>query len=413
MRQRVVRCLHFKRILITRSCHLRQGHFQAPKVGLLFGQVSLGPPFAKSQKTRDLGVFAKFVITRHCGHFWSRRLRQRVVRCLDFKRILITRSCHLRQGHFQAPKVGLLFGQVSLGPPFAKFKKTRDLGVFAKFVITRHCGHFWSRRFRQRVVRFLHFKRILITRSCHLRQGHFQAPKVGLLFGQVSLGPPFAKSQKTRDLGFFAKFVITRNCGHFCSRRLRQSVVRCLHFKCILIIRSCHLRQGHFQAPKVGLLFGQVSLGPPFAKSQKTRDLGVFAKFVITRHCGHFWSRRLRQRVIRCLHFKRILFTRSCYLRQGHFQAPKVGLLFGQVSLGPPFAKSQKTRDLGVFAKFVITRHCGHFWSRRLRQRIVRCLHFKRILITRSCYLRQGYFQAPKVGLLFGQVSLGPPFTKS
>ena len=53
---------------------------QALYVGLLFGQVSLGPPFAKSQKMGDLGILAEFVITRLCGRFWSRRLRRKVVR---------------------------------------------------------------------------------------------------------------------------------------------------------------------------------------------------------------------------------------------------------------------------------------------------------------------------------------------
>ena len=49
-------------------------------VGLLFGQVSFGAPFAKSQKMGDLGVLAEFVITRLCGRFWSRRFRRKVVR---------------------------------------------------------------------------------------------------------------------------------------------------------------------------------------------------------------------------------------------------------------------------------------------------------------------------------------------
>ena len=44
----------------------------------------------------DLGVLAAFVIARLCGHLWSRRLRQDVFRCLDFKRILIVRSDPLR-----------------------------------------------------------------------------------------------------------------------------------------------------------------------------------------------------------------------------------------------------------------------------------------------------------------------------
>ena len=173
--------------------------------------------------------------------------------------------------------------------------------------------------------------------------------------------------------------------------------------------RSCHLRRGVFQAPEVGLLSGPVSLGPPFAKSQKTADLGVLGQFVRTRRCGHFWSRRLRQKVVRCLHFERILMSRSCYLRRGVFQAPEVGLLSGPVSLGPPFAKSQKTADLGVLGQFVRTRRCGHFWSRRLRQKVFRCFHFERILISRSCHLRRGVFQALKSAYFLGQFPLLPP----
>ena len=202
-----------------------------------------------------------------------------------------------------------------------------------------------------------------MSRSCHLRRGVFQAPEVGLLFGPVSLGAPFAKSQKTDDLGVLGQFVRTRR-----------------------------------------------SLGPPFAKSQKTGDLGVFGQVVRTRRCEQFWSRRLRQKVVRCLHFRRLPMSRSCHLRRSVFQAPEVGLLFGPVSLGPPFAKSQKTSDLGVLGQVVRTRRCEQFWSRRLRQKVVRCLHFKGILMSRSCHLRRGVFQAPEVALLFGPVSLGPPF---
>ena len=54
----------------------------------------------------------------------------------------------------------------------------------------------------------------------------FQAPKLGLLLMPFSLGPPLAKSQKMADLGAFAKCVITRLCGHFCGRSLRQNLVR-------------------------------------------------------------------------------------------------------------------------------------------------------------------------------------------
>ena len=412
LQQNVVLCLHFKCILIRRWCHLRQGVFEAPIVGLLFWAFCPGPPLAKSQKMADLGVLAKFVITRLCGHLWSRSLQQNVVLCLHFKCILIRRWCHLRQGVFKAPIVGLLFWALCLGPPLAKCQKMADLGVLAKFVITRLCGHLWSRSLQQNVVLCLHFKCILIRRWCHLRQGVFEAPIVGLLFWAFCLGPPLAKSQKMADLGVLAKFVITRLCGHLWSRSLQQNVVLCLHFKCILIRRWCHLRQGVFEAPIVGLLFWAFCLGLPLAKSQKMADLGVLAKFVITRLCGHLWSRSLQQNVVLCLHFKCILIRRWCHLRQGVFEAPIVGLLFWAFCLGPPLAKSQKMADLGVLAKFVITRLCGHLWSRSLQQNVVLCLHFKCILIRRWCHLRQGVFEAPIVGLLFWAFCLGPPLAK-
>ena len=70
----------------------------------------------------DLGHFAQFARTLLCGHFWSRRLRQKVARSLHFKRILMSREGHLRRAVFSAPKLGLLFEQFSLGPPFAEFQ---------------------------------------------------------------------------------------------------------------------------------------------------------------------------------------------------------------------------------------------------------------------------------------------------
>ena len=70
-------------------------------------------------------------------------------------------------------------------------------------------------------------------------------------------------------------------------------------------------------------------------------------------------------------------------MRRGDFQAPEVGLLFWPFSLGPPYEESQKMADFGVFAKFAISQHCGHFQSRRLRQNVFQGLHFKRILIMR------------------------------
>ena len=54
----------------------------------------------------------------------------------------------------------------------------------------------------------------------------FQAAKLDRLFPPFSLGLPLAKSQKMADLGAFAKCVITRLCGHFCGRNLRQNLVR-------------------------------------------------------------------------------------------------------------------------------------------------------------------------------------------
>ena len=234
-----------------------------------------------------------------------------------------------------------------------------DLGVFAKFVITRLYGHLRSRSLQQNAVLCLHFNCILITRRLNWPKGVFEAPIVGLLFWAFSLGPPLAKSQKMADLRVFAKFVITRLYGHLRSRSLQQNAVLCLHFKCILIRRSCNLRQGVFEAPIVGLLYWAFSLGPPMAKSQKMADLRVFAKFVITRLYGHLLSRSLQQNAVLCLHFKCILIRRWCNLRQGVFEAPIVGLLFWAFSLGPPLAKSQKMADLGVFAKFVITRLYG------------------------------------------------------
>ena len=409
LRQKVVRSLHFKRILIRRSLDSRQGDFRGPEVELLFWQFSLGPPFAKSQKIADFGVFAKSLITRLCENFWRRGLRQKVFRSLHFKRILIRRSPEMRQGDFRGPEFELLFWQFSLGPPFGKSQKMADFGVFAKSLITRLCEDFWRRGLRQKVLRSLHFKRILIKRSPDWRQGDFRGPEFDLLFWQFTLGPPFAKSQKMADFRVFAKSLITRLCEHFWRRALRQKVFRSLHFKRILISRSPDWRQGDFRGPEVELLFWQFSLGPPFAKSQKMADFGVFAKSLITRLWEDFWRRSLRQKVLRSLHFKRILIKRSPDWRQGDFRGPEVELLFWQFSLGPPFAKSQKMADFGVFAKSLITRLCEHFWRRGLRQKVLRSLHFKRILIRRSLNMRQGDFRGPEFELFFGNFPLVPP----
>ena len=203
----------------------------------------------------DLGVFAKFVITRLYGHLRSRTLQQNAMLCLHFKYILNRRWCNLRQGVLEAPIVGLLFLSIFPWSPLDEVSENADLGVFAKFVITRLYGHLRSRSLQQNPVLWLHFKRMLIRRWCNLRQGVFEAPIVGLLFWAFSLGPPLAKSKKMADLGVFAKFVITRLYGHLRSRSLQQNAVLCLHFKCILNRRWCNLRQGFLEAPIVGLLF--------------------------------------------------------------------------------------------------------------------------------------------------------------
>ena len=57
----------------------------------------------------------------------------------------------------------------------------------------------------------------------------------GFLFGGLSIGRNFAEFQKMRDEGVLAKFAIPQLCGHFGRRGLQQSVVLCLHFKCIVI----------------------------------------------------------------------------------------------------------------------------------------------------------------------------------
>ena len=65
--------------------------------------------------------------------------------------------------------------------------------------------------------------------------------------------------------------------------------------------------------------------------------------------------------------------------------------------------------DLGHFAQFARTLLCGHFWSRPLRQKVARSLHFKRILMSREDHLRRAVFQAPKLGLLLSHFPLVPP----
>ena len=64
--------------------------------------------------------------------------------------------------------------------------------------------------------------------------------------------------------------------------------------------------------------------------------------------------------------------------------------------------------DLGHFAQFARTLLFGHFWSRRLRQKIARLFHIKRILMSREDHLRRAVFQAPKLGLLLSHFPLVP-----
>ena len=83
-------------------------------------------------------------------------------------------------------------------------------------------------------------------------------------------------------------------------------------------------------------------------------DLGHFAQFARTLLCGHFWSRPLRQKVARSLHFKRILMSREDHLGRAVFQAPKLGLLLSHFPL-VPLCRIQKMADLGHFAQFART----------------------------------------------------------
>ena len=171
---------------IRRWWRLCQGVF----CGLLFGGVSRNRNFAEFQKTHAEGLLGKFAIARRCGHFGSRRLQQNVVLCWHFKRNLIRRWWHLRQRVF----CGLLFAGVYPGRNFGEFQKTRAEGLLGKFAIARLCGHFGSCSLQQKVVLWWHFKRMVIRRWWHLRQGVC----FGLLFAGVFPGRNFAEFQKTR-----------------------------------------------------------------------------------------------------------------------------------------------------------------------------------------------------------------------
>ena len=71
-----------------------------------------------------------------------------------------------------------------------------DFGVLAAFVIARLCGNLWSRCFRQDVVRYLGFKRILIVRSDHLRRAVLKPLKSAFFSGQFPLVPPLQNLRK-------------------------------------------------------------------------------------------------------------------------------------------------------------------------------------------------------------------------
>ena len=71
------------------------------------------------------------------------------------------------------------------------------------------------------------------------------------------------------DLGVLAAFVIARLCGHLLSRCLRRDVVRCQGFKCILIVRSDHLRRGVLKPLKSACFSGQFPLVPPLENLRK------------------------------------------------------------------------------------------------------------------------------------------------
>ena len=126
-------------------------------------------------------------------------------------------------------------------------------------------------------------------------------------FLKSSFGPPFALFQKMRVLNDLAKIAITWPFGHFWSRCLRQKVLQCFHFKCILIryiyaictrVLLSLLGESIFLGD-----FLKSSFGPPFALFQKMRVLNDLAKIAITWPFGHFWSRCLRQKVLQCFHF--------------------------------------------------------------------------------------------------------------
>ena len=107
----------------------------------------------------------------------------------------------------------------------------RAKAVLAKFAIARLYGHLESRGLLQNVVLCWYFKRILIRRKWHLRQGAFS----GLVSAGFFPGRNFAEFQKMRAEDVVAKFAMAWLYGHLGSRGLLQNVVLCWQFKCSLI----------------------------------------------------------------------------------------------------------------------------------------------------------------------------------
>ena len=72
--------------------------FKTLSLAYFLGDFFLVLPFEKYLEMRNLGVFAKFVITGPCTQFRNRGLRQNVARSLRNRRILINRWWDMR--HF-------------------------------------------------------------------------------------------------------------------------------------------------------------------------------------------------------------------------------------------------------------------------------------------------------------------------
>ena len=83
--------------------------------------------------------------------------------------MLVRTWWHWRQDVF----FSLLFAEVSPGPNFEEFQKTRAGGPLGKFDIARPPGHFGRRGLQQNVVLGWHFKEMQVTTWWHWRPGVF------------------------------------------------------------------------------------------------------------------------------------------------------------------------------------------------------------------------------------------------